>query len=319
MVSFSSSELIVPLHEDYIVQAARFEIISGFGCIPAANLDGVDLILLHSWVIILPLISVVFYFRESIIYMGNISIDQILAKVVIYFVRHRKTLDDSLQTNGTITPDVYFRALAVGITDASLFLLAGIIDTVFVALQIRSFYDGTSLKLPFYIGWEKDHTNWAPPHVSYSLVAESGGARALGVFYVNEWTPVVVGFCVFAMFGTTQEARQMYSRPFRFVAIALGWEPRAAIRRRPHLSTVKFTPHSNPSCSTDGEQRFVIPDEIQRPRLLKRDLFSFAYLSHSGGVVVQCPGDDSDKSRGSLKVETEPMYAHGPFSLQCTS
>jgi hypothetical protein len=177
-------------------------------------------------------------------------------------------LEEFLQTNGTITRNVYFRTLAVGGVDAFVFLLAGIFETVFFALDVHYSYEGTSNKFPFYSGWAYIHTGWAPLQISYSDVVGLGPRAAwiLSVFYINEWIPVLVGFSVFALFGTTQEARQMYSRPF-IVACALGWKPQAAYQCQIKPPSVKFTPpQSNPSCSTcstDEEQRFAIWDKIQ--------------------------------------------------------
>jgi hypothetical protein len=151
------------------------------------------------------------------------------------------------------------RALAVGIIDGFVFLIAGILETVFLGLDIRAFYETSSLKFPFYAGWEHNHTDWTPPHVQYSFITALGpdAAWILTVYFIGEWTPVLVGFFVFALFGTTQQARQIYSRPFRFVARALGRQP--TILHRPQLSSVQFSPPlSNPLCSTDDEQRFII-------------------------------------------------------------
>jgi hypothetical protein len=229
-------------------------------------------------------------------------------------------LDEYLKSNGTITHDIYFRALAVGCVDAFVFLIAGILETVFLGLDIRAFYEDSSLKFPFYSGWEKDHTDWTPPHVPYSVVAAVGpnAAWILSFYYINEWTPVVVGFSVFALFGRTQEARQMYNRPYRFIARALRREPLAESPHRPMVSTVKFTPQFNPSCSTYEELGFVTQDKTHRSPLLTRNPSRVSLRSHSGGVIMQRPEDDPDKSRGSVKGEIETMYAHSPFSSQCT-
>jgi hypothetical protein len=199
----------------------------------------------------------------------------------------------------------------VGSVDAFVFLIAGILNTIFLGLDIRALYEGTPFKFPFYIGWANDHTDWTPPHVPYSVVATQGpdAAWILSVYYINEWTPVVVGFSVFALFGTTHEARRLYSRPFRFVASALGWQP--TIPHRPQLSSVKFTPPFNSSCSTNGEQRSVILDGMLMTTFLTRSLFSFLHRSCSGsdGVLVECSGDDSEQSQGSLKNENKLRYA----------
>jgi hypothetical protein len=62
----ASAKLTVPVYKDYIVQAARFQIVSGFGCVYTTKPDAVELMLVRSWSIILPLVSVMFYFRKLI-------------------------------------------------------------------------------------------------------------------------------------------------------------------------------------------------------------------------------------------------------------
>jgi hypothetical protein len=144
----------------------------------------------------------------------------------------------------------------VACADTLLFLLYGVVSIISVAVKANGSGYPT---FPLYVGWTQDHADWTPPQVPYALIASSGATAALSlcVFYINEWIPVVAGFSVFAMFGTTQEARRIYSRPVRFVASALGWH--LPSRHQPQLSTIEFTPRSNPSCSMNAEERFVGP------------------------------------------------------------
>ena len=53
------------LAEDYIVQDYRFQVEEGFGC--GNSMDGsvLEILLVDSWTVILPLISVVVYYRAS--------------------------------------------------------------------------------------------------------------------------------------------------------------------------------------------------------------------------------------------------------------
>ena len=53
------------LSSDYIDQSSRFEIDEGFGCTNAADDSILGLLIFDSWSIILPLISIIFYYRES--------------------------------------------------------------------------------------------------------------------------------------------------------------------------------------------------------------------------------------------------------------
>ena len=51
---------------DYVVQNLRFEIEEGFGC--TNGLDGsiLSVLLINSWDVVPPLLSVIFYYRELI-------------------------------------------------------------------------------------------------------------------------------------------------------------------------------------------------------------------------------------------------------------
>ena len=55
---------------DYIVQGARFEVLAGFGCTNAAGDLVLTFLLLYSWPVILPLISVTVYYRMSTTHIG---------------------------------------------------------------------------------------------------------------------------------------------------------------------------------------------------------------------------------------------------------
>ena len=57
---------------DYIVQAARFEVLAGFGCGDSSDNSALALLLLNSWFVILPLISVTVYYRMSPTHIGMI-------------------------------------------------------------------------------------------------------------------------------------------------------------------------------------------------------------------------------------------------------
>ena len=56
------------LHSDYANQGARFEVFEGIGCTDAPVPSILEVLVLESWEVILPLISVIFYYRDSIIF-----------------------------------------------------------------------------------------------------------------------------------------------------------------------------------------------------------------------------------------------------------
>lgn len=49
---------------DYIVQGARYEVLEELGCANTEVLSGLSIILIESWSIIFPFISLVYYARE---------------------------------------------------------------------------------------------------------------------------------------------------------------------------------------------------------------------------------------------------------------
>ena len=60
------------LVSDYIVQPTRFQMLSGFGCGSAADNSVLSLLLVYTWLVILPLISITIYYRMSTAYIDMI-------------------------------------------------------------------------------------------------------------------------------------------------------------------------------------------------------------------------------------------------------
>lgn len=52
---------------DYIVQCSRYQILEEYGCAESSIASGVEIMLQELWFVGLPLIAVLFYFRESIL------------------------------------------------------------------------------------------------------------------------------------------------------------------------------------------------------------------------------------------------------------
>ena len=61
-----STELMIKT--DYINQAARFQVLEGFGCVDATDNSILQMIIIQSWTVIPPLLSVVVYCRELSLY-----------------------------------------------------------------------------------------------------------------------------------------------------------------------------------------------------------------------------------------------------------
>ena len=53
------------LAKDYIVQWPRFQVDEGFGCGTSPDGSVLSILLVYSWTVLLPLISVVVYYRAS--------------------------------------------------------------------------------------------------------------------------------------------------------------------------------------------------------------------------------------------------------------
>ena len=63
---------MLTLVSDYIVQDARFHVIAGVGCTNASDNSVLTLLLLYSWSVVLPLISITVYYRMSITHIDII-------------------------------------------------------------------------------------------------------------------------------------------------------------------------------------------------------------------------------------------------------
>ena len=57
---------------DYIVQDARFQVLAGFGCTNVPDNAVFSVLLLYTWPVILPLISITIYYRMSITHIDVI-------------------------------------------------------------------------------------------------------------------------------------------------------------------------------------------------------------------------------------------------------
>ena len=57
--------------QDYVVQGARFAVEEGFGCVNSLDGSVLSILLLNSWAVVPPLISIVFYYRECISRMAS--------------------------------------------------------------------------------------------------------------------------------------------------------------------------------------------------------------------------------------------------------
>ena len=63
---------VLRLVSDYIVQEYRFAVFAGFGCMSAPDGSVLGLLLMDSWSVIFPLLSITIYYRMSTKHIGII-------------------------------------------------------------------------------------------------------------------------------------------------------------------------------------------------------------------------------------------------------
>ncbi|KAI0031602.1 GPCR fungal pheromone mating factor, partial [Vararia minispora EC-137] len=189
-LEFFYTHLALPL--DYILQRARFIIMEGFGCTSAAAIAGLEFVLIESWRISLPLISVLVY----------------APRIVLVFYRRNKELNRFLRSNGSVSLDRFFRVIAIACLDIILSLPFGLVDLI---ISILKYTEGIG-PIPFYPGWSIVHKNWSLVLAFRYVNVQAAGTWELINFYFPQWSSTVLGFVIFALFGATEEARATYWR-----------------------------------------------------------------------------------------------------------
>ncbi|VDB95529.1 unnamed protein product [Peniophora sp. CBMAI 1063] len=98
----------------YIVQGFRFRIDEGSGCLTAVDGSILSILLIQSWTVIPPLVSIAFYYPH----------------VARMFHRHSRDIDHFLQSNNSVSRTNYFRILALASIDILLTLPFGVATMV---------------------------------------------------------------------------------------------------------------------------------------------------------------------------------------------
>ncbi|KZV69109.1 fungal pheromone STE3G-protein-coupled receptor, partial [Peniophora sp. CONT] len=187
----------------YVNQFARFEVVQGFGCQDTAQSSILELIIQQSWVVVPPLISIVFYYP----------------KVARTYYRQRRDINSFLRSNPSVSRTNYFRILVLASIDILLTLPIGIVILTLDMVQAQF------LNLfPFYPGWTFVHTDWDPQSVPYAVI-QGDGTAAVAQFYFSKWTSPVLAFVIFGLFGVTPEARASYWHIICTVGGWFGWKP----------------------------------------------------------------------------------------------
>ncbi|KZV69973.1 STE3-domain-containing protein [Peniophora sp. CONT] len=203
----------------YIVQGVRFQVYEVFGCSSATVFSATTILLVRSWSIIPPLISVLIYYP----------------KVFSTFHRHSRDVNRFLRTNNSVSRTNYFRILVLASVDVVLTLPKAIVSLVFEILVLRELKPRPN----FYPGWHFIHTDWDPIGVSYHEMKINGKFNFVEIYW-DQWSPLVLALVLFVLFGLTGEARASYWRIACFVGWWFGWKPSARDRRVAALDTIEF-------------------------------------------------------------------------------
>jgi len=181
----------------YIVQGVRYQILEEMGCSNAVSGSGVSIILISSWTILFPLISLVFY----------------TPRIVHTFYRHRREMNEYLGSSDEGLSQSHFnRMLALGCFDILITL-----PIVIILLVVDIF---ASAHFEFYQGWTYIHTEWEA-----ALVPKSEWSATIWDRFLlrwDEWINPFFALVFFILFGLTPEARDGYRRLFRFLIKPLG-------------------------------------------------------------------------------------------------
>ncbi|VDB87009.1 unnamed protein product [Peniophora sp. CBMAI 1063] len=256
----------------YVVQWSRFEIVGGFGCNNSPDASILAILLIKSWTVIPSLVSIIVYFPH-------------VARV---FYRHNREINHFLRSNDSVSRTNYFRIFALASIDVLLTLPIGIATIVISVEDMLSFGP-----MPFYFGWNVDHTDWQPPSITYdALVSE--GTFSVAEHYFGYWTSPVLAFVIFGLFGVTPEARASYWRIVCTVSGWLGWKPTSRARRGPlSLGDIEF-----------GER--PLQDSLSLG--LKSQPSSIEPHAHAQCHVVEIEGFGSELENGSDKDVVEDRH-----------
>ncbi|KZV63973.1 fungal pheromone STE3G-protein-coupled receptor [Peniophora sp. CONT] len=201
----------------YMVQALRFEVDEGFGCDEALDSSILQFLLLNSWGVASPLVSITVYYP----------------RVARTFYRQRRDINHFLQSNSSVSRTNYFRILALASIDILFTLPMGIASIALTVIELSSHGP-----IPFYPGWTYDHAQWEPERFSYADLMASGTFR-VAEFYFSQWTSPVLAFVIFSLFGVTSEARASYWRVICTIGGWFGWKPTPRRARSP-LGDIQF-------------------------------------------------------------------------------
>ncbi|KAI0310628.1 GPCR fungal pheromone mating factor [Amylostereum chailletii] len=219
----------------YIVQMSRYQVVEEVGCASiTASDDGMTILLLNSWTILLPAISILFYFP----------------RLVWSFYKHQRRLNEFARTTdpNSCTRSRFLRLLLIASFDVLVTLPCGVLNLV---MNVK----GGPLS-HFWEGWSIVHSpaEW-PAHLApASLWRQNPWYRAMVAF--DQWANVVLALAFFVLFGITHQSRALYARAFWAVAGVVGWKrpPRDEDVQSAFEESLKF----NYSRRTDEFSEYVV-------------------------------------------------------------
>ncbi|VDC04644.1 unnamed protein product [Peniophora sp. CBMAI 1063] len=186
----------------YVVQFSRFQVFEGFGCADAEDNSVLDILLLWSWSVMPPLISITIYYP----------------RLAGFLYRTGKPNSRLLDSHHSISRANHLRMFTFASLDLLLTLPSSITNLVLFITSISS--RGPQV---FYPGWTFDHTEWAPVGFSY-LELMATGPLGVAQLYFNQWTAPILAFAIFGLFGVTSEARASYQLAIYAVGDCFGWK-----------------------------------------------------------------------------------------------
>ena len=153
------------------------------------------------------------------------------ARVVRVFYQQSKSIRQF--RTGATSPfrTTYFRILAIASIDIILTLPIGIANIVLVVALLPAYHQSLAT-LPFYQGWNIVHRNFHTLISKTRDELEDSGPYTLPQIYFTYATTPVLAFCIFCLFGLTQEARDSYWRALYTLCGKLTCVPRGRMPKR---------------------------------------------------------------------------------------
>ncbi|VDB95838.1 unnamed protein product [Peniophora sp. CBMAI 1063] len=266
----------------YVNQGTRFSVFEGFGCCADNAISILEILILESWTIIPPLVSVTFYYP----------------KVAILYYRQRQAVNSFLRSNPSVSHTNYLRILALASIDILLTLPFAIVS---IALTIAQALESSS-SFSFYPGWTFLHTDWEPVAIRY--VEVSSDTAYLAQLYFNNWTSPILAFAIFGLFGLTSEACTSYWRVICTVGGWFGWKPSVRVRDGPpSLGEIEFGARTQDSgmSGSDLEVGSLAPNSMCGDAPISNRVVQFASVEEA-----------SLRREADLKSAGEARGVHGP-------